>query len=234
MTFRSIARLGLMLVPATSLSLFAVGCGNGVSTAASEATPTPTQNVTPTPTNTATPTPTASPTPTPSSATCSFVWATDYSSVDGTIDFYEVDVLKDNFNANTNTFGDTAVGYFVVGYDPNSGSVTIAAGMSTAGAMAMTAAGTNMGDAVTFTDSASHTFFDATDLFNGASQVLGAEIATGGTGDFTGNLSDPNPANAATPGTGTITATDLSANSEIFGDPTSLGLPTLAYSACSQ
>src|SRR5579885_3040974 len=119
----TLVHLGSLSMLAAVLALGA-GCSN-VSTASSGAgvpTPTPSQtNPQPTPSNTATPEPTATP-PTAASGTCSFVWETDYSAVDGTIDFYEVDIATAAFNnATTKLDGTNAVAYFVSGYDPNTG-----------------------------------------------------------------------------------------------------------------
>lgn len=223
------ARLGFLLAPATALS-FAVGCSN-VSTAGATASPTPSNHVTPTPQPTSSATPQPTGTPAASSGYCSFVWATDYTSVDGTFDFYEVDISSDAWTNTTAAYdGANAVGYFVVGYDPNTGDIVYGAGMSTAGAMTLNVSGMNMGDAASYNDTGTHTFYDATAYFTGASQTLGDAVATGGSGSFSGNLSDPDPNNPITAGTGDMTATDNGGNSEIFADPSQT---SFAYAVCT-
>jgi hypothetical protein len=211
------------------------GTGTGAGTGNGGATPTPVASpsgVAATPTPTPAPTAVATPTPAASTASCSFVWETDYSSVDGTEDFYEVDILQGSWNDKTDAFdGVNAVGYWVSGYDPSSGEITLGAGMATTGNITLSVTGTAMGDPAGFLDTDSQTFYDATDYLEGNSNSLGGIVATGGTGAMTSNLSNPDPTTAVTPGTGTITVTDNSGDTETFADPT-LGLPVVAYSVC--
>ncbi len=228
---RRIARFGFFLVPVTTFALLA-GCGSGVKTSGAQATPTPSQGTpTPGPTGTASPAPTGAPTPVPSSATCSFVWLTDYSAIDGrpSYDFYEVDVLQTAWNNATNAFGDNAVGYWISGYDPTTNEIVFGAGMTTAGAIALNVSNMNMGTAAGFTDTASHTYYDAKAYFQGTAAALGAQIATGGTGSWTGNLSDPDPNAPVDPGTGTIDVTDGTVT-ETFADPAQ---SSVSYAYCS-
>src|SRR5579859_6843812 len=179
----------------------------GVNTGVSGTGTTPTPGGTPTPHVTPTATPTATPTPPPKTATgtCSFVWANDNG--DGTLDFYEVDIAGALWNNTTVAFqGTAAVGYFVLSYDPVSNTF-VQAGLANSGAIALSVTDMNKGSAAGFTDTASHTYLDATAYFSGASNSLGGPSGSGGTGSFSGNLSDPNPSTAVTPGAGSINLT---------------------------
>ena len=239
---RKWARLGLVLVPA-SLSM-AVGCGGGVSTNASGASPTPTpahtgtatptpgQTPTPAPTHSGTPTPTPTGTPTAAAGTCSFVWLTDYTSFDGTLDFYEVDIDKTAWNNTTAAFDGTNVGYFITGYDPVTGTISFGAGMSIDGAISMNVGGMAAGDAVNFNDTESHQFYDAKDYFQGTSTMLGAPNATGGIGSFAGVLSNPDPSTPVDMGLGSVSVTDNTGITETYGKDSVQ--PTEVYSVCSQ
>jgi hypothetical protein len=224
------------LVTLLLATIAAIGCGQGVDTSAQQVgpTPTPTQTGgTPTPTPTGTSTPNPTPTPPPASGkTCSFVWLTDWTDIDGTYDFFEVDVDSGLWTNATNAYdGTNVVGYWVSGYDPVFGDILYGAGLSNDGAIALNVAGTTMGDAEAFTDTASHTFYDAADYLLGNSATVGGPVATGGTGNFTGNLSDPDPNANVTPGQGSITISD-GTTSETFG--LDAVQPTVSYAACSQ
>ena len=229
------SKSAVALASALSLSLLAA-CNGGVSTSAAGASPTPSHTSTPgsTPTVTppdATPTPTATGTPSAETMQCSFVWSTSYVAIDGTYDFYEVDVAGSKWANTTNAFlADMSVsGYYIIGYNPTAQTI-LAAGMSIDGAIALNVSNTAMGTAAGFTDTASHTFYDATDYFNGVSTQLGGAVATGGTGNFAGNLSNPDATTAVTPGTGSIDATD-GTTTETFGGPNDG--TNLDYAVCS-
>ena len=229
----SLRHTGFVVLAMTSLSLAVAACGASTSSAAGATSPTPTPThiptgtpVTPTPTNTATPTPTGTPL---AASTCSFVWATSYVDIDGTYDFYEVDVNGAAWNNATAAFGTDAVGYFIVGWNPNDNSI-YSAGMAIDGAIVLNVAGQAMGEAANFSDAGGKTFYDAYDYFTGASTTLGAVIADGGAGFFTGVLSDPDPNAPATAGGGSVDATDTAGFSETFGGSTQYDLD---YAVCT-
>jgi hypothetical protein len=234
--FHHSVRLAVLVTTVTAMSLLAA-C-NDVKTAGATITPTPTSTATtppsgtptPNPTNTATPSPTATATPAPASGTCSFVWATSYVDIDGTYDYYEVDVAAAAWANTTVAFdGTNAIGYFLVGYNPIDASI-YAAGIAQTGAITLAVNGTAIGAAASFGDSDSKSFLDATDYYNGVSTSYGAEIATGGTGAFTGMLSDPAPNAAISAGAGSIDAMDTLGNAETFGGASNVAFD---YALCT-
>lgn len=215
---------------ATGCSAFlALAAACGVSTNASENPATPT----PTPQHTATPTPSDTPAPTPTatpagSGYCSFFWGNDNG--DGTIDFYEVDVADGAWKNDTAAFAPSvAVGYFILGYYPPDNTF-VQAGMSTSGSIALTVSDTNMGSDAGFADLTANTYLDATDYFAGMSNTISnQQTGSGGTGSFTGKLSNPDPATDVDPGTGTIDITINGFHGTIGGADAF----TLDYAVCT-
>ena len=227
----------VVLLGSTVTLAIAAGCG-GVSTpSGATASPTPsgthTPFNTPTPSGTTTATPTPSGTPDPSSSTCSFVWLNDYTNVDGTYDFYEVDIAGAKWSPSTTALdGTDVVSYWASGYNPTDGSILYGAGEATTGTIAIDVTTMTAGTPASFMDQGNKSFLDATDYFQGNSTTLGSQIATGGNGSYTGNLSDPN-ATAPDAGSGTITISDSSGNTEVFGDPNNTQAPATDYALCA-
>ena len=202
----------LSLVALVAAAAIGAACSNvhtkSGATTSPTATPTSTFTPTPTPTSTATSTPTPIPTPTPAAitASCSIVWAND--NQDGTFDLYEVDVDgRDWTTSNTVAVDGTAVvGYYVLGYDPTFGAFDYA-GQATNGSIALNVAGVSQGDATSFSAATPLTYWDATNWWSGTSSGLEGQSATGGTGTFSGALSNPDPTSAITPGAGVVDMT---------------------------
>jgi len=174
----------------------AAACGGGVTTGGATSSPTPT----PSGTNT----PSASPTPTGAQhTTCSFLWAALASA--STYNIYEVDIDSTLWATGTVTLdGQKAAALYLLNADQSNNFT--AAGMATAGTVSITANGTTVGSQASFNDTATLTYFDAYAALKGTSSVLGPQTGTGGTGSFSGQLSDLS-GTSPTPGTGAIAAT---------------------------
>lgn len=145
-------------------------------------------------------TPTAVPTPfTPTN--CQVVWLTASSSNAATFQTYVVDMPIANWVSGTKSFAPglgANAGIFYYQLDVQQATAK-AVGLATAGSFSVTVGGTGAGQATAVTDSDPQSYYDS------AHPVIGAFLATGGTGSFTGQWSDPDPAANPTFGTGTVT-----------------------------
>ena len=142
----------------------------------------------------------AEPTPVPPSF-CSFLWIVPEGN--GALDWYEVDVLGGAWSSGATTLGSGATAFYVLGYDPSTMTFETA-GMTTDGAIELTATGADTGAKAGFVDHGGKTFFDASGLLGGYAHELGPHIATGGMGNFDGVLSSADPATPITAGNGAI------------------------------
>ena len=124
---------------------------------------------------------------------CEIVWIATGSSA-STANLYVVEVPMTEWTTGTKTFGDTIGGIFLYEADEEGNAVETAEAAN--GSFELTVAGTNVGDAVQFSDLDAQTY-------DGETQT---GVADDGRGDFDGVLSDPE---AETPpaGTGSIAIT---------------------------
>jgi hypothetical protein len=124
--------------------------------------------------------------------------------------------------------GTAATGYFVLSYDPNANTF-VQAGMAINGPISLSVTDMNTGSNAGFTDTVSQTYYDATAYLSGASNQLGGASGSGGIGSFTGQLSNPDPSTAVTPGSGYVDLTINGIEGTIGGDVSG----TLDYVVCS-
>lgn len=168
----------------------------------------------------------ATPSPTPFVPTdCALLWENVTAS--NTIDAYEIDMPVANWTSGVKTCDTTSNRCaYLLGYDPNTQTVT-AAGQATSGTFQVTVGTLDKGQPVSFVDSDQQAYFDATVP---AGMPLGAQVASGGIGSFSGVWSDPGAGVAPTLGTGTITVM-VAGSSKVFG-LSSAGTVAGAFGVC--
>lgn len=158
------------------------------------------------------------PTPSPTAVTpdyCQIAWVNVVPGgdiQDGPFDIYLVDGPLDQWTSGTKNYA--VNGLLGVFYNDatsaSPGTIAYAdAAVTTAGQFTLTLAnGTTTGATVEHEDDTAQTFFA---LDNGQ---VGAEVGTGGTGDFSGTWSDPD-ATQVTPGSGLIAITWMNTSMQI-------------------
>lgn len=143
---------------------------------------------------------TPSPTPTFVPDGCQIVWMTNVTpGPGGLVDFYVVDMVAADWTVGTHLYANPSPrGVFFKSYDLTSGAYAARA-TATTGTFTMIAATTTNQHFVHFEDTVPQHYFL---LDTNGSPA--ADEGTGGTGSFSGGLSDPYAQNV-TPGTGTVT-----------------------------
>ena len=134
---------------------------------------------------------------------CQVVWANS-GSASGRFDIYLVDMPIEDWISGTQEYQKVSGhDHTAVFFDEMlvSSNDYLSRAISTAGTFSVTTDGTNVGDAVTFSDLGGHTFFDV-----GNDDVSGQEVGNGGAAEFSGVWSDvtTNPTPGAPSGRATL------------------------------
>ena len=160
-------------------------------------------------------TPTATPTPfTPTN--CQLVWLTASSGSGATYNSYVVDMPLAQWTSGVKSYSAVAggnEGTFYYGLNlQNATSAAVA--LATNGSFNVTVSGTAATNPVMFADTDAQSYFDA------ANPVIAGFLATDGTGTFSGEWSNPDPAANYTFGSGTIHILYQGSNLQLGTDAT--------------
>ena len=148
------------------------------------------------------PPPPVTPTPTPQLTRCEVYWLSTNGAITADWDVFVVDAPITDFTTGDHPYDSiNRFGEFLSQYDPNTGSYAAVA-IASSGTYSLTVpAGTAIGSSIDFADASAETLYDA----GGA--ALGAVIATGGDGTFTGTFSDFSAGGTLVPGSGSARIT---------------------------